>query len=144
MRMFRSMFLGGLAALAITALVVALPVFAALALAAPVLGLRRYRMTDTAWAQVQCVGFSLQIGGSIWGLAPESWFAPGRGRASRSSWPSCLAVTILSQDYNNGVRTALGLNFGSARLRWHTSGQFSPAEATGDLGWSFWARPLRS
>lgn len=140
--MLRRLIFGGLAALAAVALILAVPVIAVLAVVAPLFGLRRYRMTETAWAQIQAVGFSLQVGGSIWGLAPESWWS-NRGLERRSLWPSCLAVAILSADYNGGARTAFGISIGSARLRWRTSGRFSLSEATGDLGWSFWHRPLR-
>jgi hypothetical protein len=140
--MLRGLFFGGLAVLAAVALILAAPVIAVLAVAAPLFGLRRYRMTETAWAQIQAVGFSLQVGGSIWGLAPESWWS-NRGLERRSLWPSCLAVVILSADYNGGTRTAFGISIGSARLKWRTSGRFSLSEATGDLGWSFWHRPLR-
>ncbi|WP_417702342.1 hypothetical protein [Pseudophaeobacter sp.] len=141
--MLRRLIFGGLAVLAAVALILAAPVIVVLAVAAPVFGLRRYRKTETAWAQTQAVGFSLQIGGSIWGLAPESWFGPGRGLERRSLWPSCLAVVIHSADYNGRTRTAFGVSIGSARLKRRTSGRFSLSEATGDLGWSFWHRPLR-
>ncbi|MCC0013679.1 MAG: hypothetical protein H6877_10215 [Rhodobiaceae bacterium] len=140
--MLRRLLFGGLAALAAVALILAAPVIAVLAVAAPLFGLRRYRMTETAWAQIQAVGFSLQAGGSIWGLAPESWWS-NRGLARRSLWPSCLAIVVLGSDYNGGTRTAFSISIGSARLKWRTSGRFSLSEATGDLGWSFWHRPLR-
>lgn len=140
--MLRSLFFGGLAILAAALLLVAAPAIALLAVAAPALGLRRYSVTETAWAQIQAVGFSLQIGGSIWGLAPESWWS-NRGLERRTLWPSCLAVTILSPDYSGSTRTAFGVSIGSARLRWRTAGRFSIKEAAGDLGWSFWHRPLR-
>lgn len=140
--MLRRLLFGGLAALAAVALILAAPVIAVLAIAAPLFELRRYRMTETAWAQIQAVGFSLQVGGSIWGLAPESWWS-NRGLERRSLWPSCLAIVVLGSDYNGGTRTAFGISIGSARLKWRTSGRFSLSEATGDLGWSFWHRPLR-
>ncbi len=140
--MLRRLIFSGLAALAAVALILAAPIIAVLVVAAPLAGLRRYRMTETAWAQIQAVGFSLQVGGSIWGLAPESWWS-NRGLERRFLWPSCLAVVILSADYNAGTRIAFGISIGSARLHWRTSGRFSRSEATGDLGWSFWHRPLR-
>lgn len=140
--MLRRLLFGGLAVLVAAALILAAPVIALLAVAAPLFGLRRYRMTETAWAQIQAVGFSLQIGGDIWGLAPESWWS-NRGLERRSLWPSCLAVVIAGYDYSGGTRIAFGISIGSARLHWRTAGRFSRAEATGDLGWSFWHRPLR-
>lgn len=142
MRLIRSLFFGGLAMLAAAALILVAPVIAVLAVAAPMFGLRRYRMTEVAWAQIQAVGFSLQIGASIWGLAPESWWS-NRGLERRSLWPSCLQVKLFAADYTCGARTAFGVSVGSIRFALRTEGVHGPVSDPGERGWSFWHRPLR-
>jgi hypothetical protein len=99
-----------------------------------------YRMTETAWAQIQAVGFSLQIGATIIGIAPNSWFGPSRGLDKRSRWPSCLAIQVLAADYNNGVRTAFGINLGSIRAKFKSKGMFREHDTTAETGWQFWRR----
>lgn len=138
----RSLFFIGVGLLAAALLVIVSPVIALLALAAPLFGLRRYHMSETAWAQIQAVGFSLQIGGTIWGLAPESWWS-NRGLERRSLWPSCLAVKLFAADYNCGTRTAFGVNLGSIRFALRSAGIHGLVSDPSDAGWSFWHRPLR-
>jgi len=104
---------------------------------------RFYLMTETAWAQITAVGFSLHLGGTIIGWAPEIWWT-NRGLERRDLWPSCFAVKILSADYNGAARTAFGINLGSMRMSWRTSGRYPRVEATGDLGWQFWRRRIRA
>lgn len=115
------------------------PVALCIILAVALLCGRFYRMTETAWAQITAVGVSLHVGGTIIGWAPESWWG-GRGVDRRSMWPSCLAIAILAENYNGASRTAFGINLGSARVTWRTSGRYSRSEATGELGWQFWCR----
>lgn len=139
--MIRRLLFGCLAVLATAVLILAAPLIAVVATAAPMLGLRRYSMTETAWAQIQAVGFSLQIGGTIWGMAPLSWWSPERGVDKRSIWPSCLQVKIMASDHNGGIRTAFGISLGSVRLVLRIRDGF--AYHPDELGWSFWHRAMR-
>lgn len=120
------------------------PLIALIAVAAPAIGLRRYAMGNTAWAQIQAVGISLQIGGLILGLAPVSWWSPRRGIDKRSLWPSCLAVKLFAADYDRGARTIFGLNLGNARFALRGAGVHGRVSDLSEVGWSFWHRPLRS
>jgi len=142
MRLIRSFAFGCLAMLAAVVLVLASPIIAVLAAAAPLVGLRRYSMHDAASANIQAVGFSLQIGASIWGMAPLSWWTPGRGVDKRSKWPSCLQVRIMPADHNAGTRPAFSVSVGSMRfaLRIPSGGHIYRPE---ELGWSFWHRSMR-
>lgn len=78
--------------------------------------MRFYRETGVASASVQAVGASLQVGSTIWGVAPNSWFQPG-GRSNigpnRKVRGPMARVVINAPDYQRGVHTVFEL-----RTRW--------------------------
>ncbi len=63
-----------------------------------------YRETECQSAQIQAVGASLQIGSTIWGVAPDSWFKPG-GRQKGASWFICRVI-INAPECSRGLKVA--------------------------------------
>ena len=92
-----------LAALAVSGALVYLAILGVIFFS-PLLQVRPYRMTGVAWAQIQAVGLSLQVGGTIMGIAPESWFQPGRGRTQDAR----VAPVSPSKSCRRTTRTAFG------------------------------------
>lgn len=78
-----------------------------------------YRMNDTQSAQVQAVGVSLQVGGTIWGVAPASWLRNGPG------WGP-YALRIMAPDHNCGMRAVFELRILRLRVRWMSRGETQP------------------
>lgn len=70
--------------------------------------MRFYRETDCVSAQVQAVGASLQVGSTIWGVAPESWFKAGGRRRGASAFVARLIIA--APESHNGQRVLFELS----------------------------------
>ena len=87
-----------------------------------------YRITDAQSAQIQAVGASLQIGSTIWGVAPNSW----KDRKGRL-W--CRLI-LLAPDYQRGIRTAFELRGFGFCIKRRSAGVYPDADMS-EAGWSF-------
>lgn len=54
--------------------------------------MKLYRETGVVSAQIQAVGASLQIGSTIWGVAPDSWFTNEGRRKGRSTFVGRIVI----------------------------------------------------
>ncbi|MGO7089471.1 hypothetical protein AB9E14_23635 [Rhizobium leguminosarum] len=94
--------------------------------------MRFYREIECQSAQIQATGASLQVGSTIWGVAPESWFHPGgRGPGKRSGFIG--RVIINAPEDQRGLRVAFEL-----RTRWFTLKRISKVSDDHDrssVGW---------
>lgn len=75
--------------------------------------MRFYRETGVQSASIQACGSSIQVGSTIWGVAPESWFQPGGRAKGKSAFIG--RIIINAPDYQRGVHTAFEL-----RTPWFT------------------------
>lgn len=94
--------------------------------------MRFYRFTETQSAQIQAVGASMQIGATIWGLAPERWFQPGGRQKGGGSW-FIGRLIINAPECSRGLRVAFEL-----RTRWFTIKRIGKASEDHDascVGW---------
>ena len=94
--------------------------------------MRYYRETECVSAQIQAVGASLQVGSTIWGIAPESWFKP----SGRNKGASCFIgrIIINAPEDQRGLKVAFEL-----RTRWFTLKRIGVASADdhdrSSVGW---------
>ncbi|CAD7023211.1 hypothetical protein REJC140_00130 [Pseudorhizobium endolithicum] len=91
-----------------------------------------YRETGVQSAQIQATGVSLQVGSTIWGIAPNKWFRPGgRGPGGKSGFIGRLI--IMAPECSRGLRVAFEL-----RLPWFTIkriGKASEGHDASSVGW---------
>jgi hypothetical protein len=91
-----------------------------------------YRETGVVSAQIQATGVSLQVGSTIWGIAPNSWFEPGGRRKGAS--PLIGRMIINAPESQRGLRVAFEF-----RTPWFTLkriGKVSPDECDqSSVGW---------
>lgn len=73
--------------------------------------MRYYRETECASAQIQATGASLQIGSTIWGVAPDSWFQPGGRDRGKSAFIGRLIIN--APEDQRGLKVAFEF-----RTRW--------------------------
>jgi hypothetical protein len=73
-----------------------------------------YRETECISAQIQATGASLQIGSTIWGVAPERWFEPG-GRRRDGGSRFFGRLIINAPECSRGLKVAFEL-----RTPWFT------------------------
>lgn len=98
-----------------------------------------YRETSCISAQIQAVGASIQVGSTIWGVAPDSWFT-NEGRRKGGS-PFFGRLIINAPECSRGLRVAFEL-----RTRWFTIKRIGKANEDHDassVGW-FVARQMCS
>lgn len=98
-----------------------------------------YRETECVSVQIQAVGASLQIGSTIWGVAPDSWFTV-EGRRKGASWFAGRLI-INAPECSRGLRVAFEL-----RTKWFTIKRIGKASEDHDassVGW-FVARQMCS
>lgn len=79
-----------------------------------------YAERNCAWAQVQAVGASLQIGSRIWGVYPNSW-----ARNCGDGWGP-IALGIWKPITQCGMRTAFDLGLFRLRVWYTTRGETHP------------------
>jgi hypothetical protein len=92
-----------------------------------------YRMTETASAQIQAVGVSIQIGSRIWGAAPDSWYEPGGRRKGGTRFFG--RIIFMAPEDQRGLRVSFEL-----RTPWFTMKRIGKASADHDqssVGWYF-------
>jgi hypothetical protein len=95
--------------------------------------MRFYRETECASAQIQATGASLQIGSTIWGVAPDRWFEPGgRGPGGKSGFIG--RVIINAPDYQRGVRTTFELRTPWFTLKRIGRGEYAEYDRS-SVGW---------
>lgn len=93
--------------------------------------MRFYRETNCISVQGQAVGASLQIGSTVWGVLPESWFTPGGRRKGGSRFIGRLIIN--APECSRGLKVAFEL-----RTRWFTLKRISKASDEHDrssVGW---------
>lgn len=93
--------------------------------------MRIYRETNCISVQGQAVGASLQIGSTVWGVLPESWFEHG-GRRKGASW-FVVRLVINAPECSRGLRVAFEF-----RTPWFTIKRISKASEEHDsssVGW---------
>lgn len=69
--------------------------------------MRLYRETGVQSAQIQATGASLQIGSTIWGIAPESWFKEGGRRKGASVFIG--RIILRAPEDQRGLRVSFEL-----------------------------------
>ena len=87
-----------------------------------------YRLTDAQSAQIQAVGASLQVGSTIFCIAPNSW----KDRKGRL-W---FRLILWAPDYQRGIRTAFELRVLGFGIKRRSAGVYADADM-GEAGWSF-------
>jgi hypothetical protein len=91
-----------------------------------------YRETECVSAQIQATGVSLQVGSTIWGIAPDKWFKPGgRGPGGKSGFIGRIIVN--APECSRGLRVAL-----EVRTPWFVIkriGKVSEDHDASSVGW---------
>lgn len=99
-------------------------------------------MRNVAWAQMQCCGLWLHVGGTIVGLFPSWWFDSNNRRHDPGSpHPLKFGVTLWAADRHGGVHTVFGVETRNWRLRY--SRAFAEVSEGHPVGWNIWRRPAR-
>lgn len=93
--------------------------------------MRLYRETNCVSVQGQAAGASLQIGSTVWGVLPESWFDRGGRRKGASLFIGRLIIK--APECSRGLRVAFEL-----RTPWLTIKRIARASDEHDhssVGW---------
>lgn len=93
--------------------------------------MRFYRETGCISMQVQAVGASLQVGSTVWGAVPESWYKAGGRRKGGSVFIGRLIIN--APECSRGLKVTFEL-----RKPWFTLKRISKASDEHDrssVGW---------